>query len=150
MIVEHLVLALAHLVREMDRRGRDEGVDARPPRLAHRLAGAGDVGGDGAGEAGDDGVLHAPGDLAHRLEIAVRGDREAGLDDVDAHLVEEVGDLELLLERHGRAGALLAVAQRGVEDYDAILVAIAEPVARSFRLSPSGRRQPWPHDRRVR
>ena len=47
-----------------------------------------------------------------------RGDREAGLDDVDAHGVEEVGDLQLLLEGHGGAGALLAVAQRGVEDED--------------------------------
>ena len=55
------------------------------------------------------------------LEIAVRGDGEAGLDDVDAHGVEEVGDLDLLLERHGRAGALLAVAQGGVEDQDAVL-----------------------------
>ena len=49
-----------------------------------------------------------------------RGDREAGLDDVDAHGVEEVGDLQLLLEGHGGAGALLAVAQRGVEDEDAV------------------------------
>ena len=46
----------------------------------------------------------ALGDLGHRLEVAVRGDREARLDDVDAHLVEEVGDLELLLQRHGGAG----------------------------------------------
>ena len=60
--------------------------------------------------------LHALGNGAHRLEVAVRGDGEARLDDVDAHGVEAVGDLELLLERHGRAGALLAVAQRGVED----------------------------------
>ncbi len=58
---------------------------------------------------------------AHRLEVAVRGDREARLDDVDAHLVEERGDLQLLLERHGGAGRLLAVAKRGVEDQDAVL-----------------------------
>ena len=76
---------------------------------------------DGAREPGDDGVLDAPGDLADRLEIALRGDREARLDDVDAHLVEELGDLELLLEGHGGAGALLAVAQGGVEDQDAVL-----------------------------
>ena len=47
-----------------------------------------------------------------------RGDRKAGLDDVDAHVVEEVGDLQLLLEGHGGAGALLAVAQGGVENED--------------------------------
>ena len=102
-------------------------MDARPLRVPHRLAGARDVGGDGAREPATTAFFDAPGDLAHRLEIAARGDREAGLDDVDAHLVEQLGDLELLLERHGRAGALLAVAQRGVEDHDAILVAIAEP-----------------------
>ena len=63
-----------------------------------RLARAGDVGGDGARQTGDDGVLGPPGDLGHGLEVAVRGDREAGLDDVDAHGVEQFGDLELLLQ----------------------------------------------------
>ena len=57
----------------------------------------------------------------HGVEIALGGDRKAGLDDVDAHLVEQLGDLELLLVRHGGAGALLAVAQGGVEDVDAVL-----------------------------
>ena len=47
---------------------------------------------------------------------------EAGLDDVDAHLVEQLGHFELLLEGHGGAGALLAVAQGGVEDDDAVLL----------------------------
>ena len=45
---------------------------------------------------------------------------KAGLDDVDAQLVQQVGDLELLLEGHGGAGRLLAVAQGGVENDDAI------------------------------
>ena len=87
----------------------------------HRLAGPVDVLLPGARQAGDGGALDPPGDRRDRLEIAVRGDREAGLDDVDAHRVEEIGDLELLLEGHGRAGALLAVAQRGVEDQHAVL-----------------------------
>ena len=64
--------------------------------------------------------LEPLGDLRHGLEIALRGDREARLDDVDAHLVEEVGDLQLLLEGHGGAGALLAVAQGRIEDEDAV------------------------------
>ncbi len=73
-------------------------------------------------QASDDSVLGAAGDLADRLEIAFGGDREASLDDVDAHVVEHLGDLELFLERHRGAGALLAVAQGGVEyDYAVLL-----------------------------
>jgi len=49
------------------------------------------------------------------------GDRETGLDDVDAHVVEHLGDLELFLKRHGGAGALFAVAQGGVEYNEAVL-----------------------------
>lgn len=118
--VDDLVLALAHLVREVDRRGRHEGVDPRPLGMAHRLAGPGDVGGNRAGEPRDGGALGPPGDLRHGLEIAVRRDGKAGLDDVDAHRIEQLGHRELLVEGHGGAGALLAVAQRGVEDYDAV------------------------------
>ncbi len=71
-----------------------------------------------------DRVLGALGDLVDGHEVAFRGDRETGLDDVDAHLVEQLGDLELLLMGHGGAGALLAVAQGGVEDDDAVLVGL--------------------------
>ena len=66
----------------------------------------------------------ALGDRRHGLEIAIGGDREAGLDDIDAHRVEDFGNLQLFFERHGRAGALLAVAQRGVEDIDAVGIGI--------------------------
>ena len=89
-----------------------------------RLGGAVDVLERGAREPADHRVLGALGDLVHGVEIAVRGDRKAGLDDVDAHLVEQLGDLELLLVRHGGAGRLLAVAQGGVEDDDAVLLGL--------------------------
>jgi|SRR5690606_30848984 len=56
------------------------------------------------------------GDGGNRLEISIGSNGEAGFDDVDAHFVEQVGDLELLLERHGCARALLAVAQRCVKN----------------------------------
>ena len=75
-------------------------------------------------EPADDRVLRALGDLVHRGEVALRGDRKAGLDDVDAHLVEQLGDFELLLVGHGGARALLAVAQGGVEDDDAVLLGL--------------------------
>ena len=64
------------------------------------------------------------GHLGDRLEVAIAGDREAGLDDVDAHVVERLGDLQLFLERHRRARALFAIAQRGVENIDPIFVAL--------------------------
>ncbi len=96
-------------------------MDARVPGRLDRLAGAVDVLDAGAGETADDGALGALGDLVDGGEIAVRRDRKAGLDDVDAHVVEQFGDFELLLMRHGRARALLAVAQGSVENDDAVL-----------------------------
>src|SRR4029450_13340764 len=50
--------------------------------------------------------------------------RKARLDAVDAHLVEQLGDFELLLVGHGGAGALLTVAQGGIEDDDAVLLGL--------------------------
>ncbi|MHC2538097.1 hypothetical protein ACVJMY_007666 [Bradyrhizobium diazoefficiens] len=122
--LDHLLRGLVQLHPHVQRRGRDHGVDAAALCEFHSLRAAVDVGGMGAGQAGDDGVLGAAGDLADRLEVALGGDREAGLDDVDAHIIQELGDLELLLEGHGGAGALLAVAQRGVENDDAVLVGL--------------------------
>jgi hypothetical protein len=69
-------------------------------------------------------VLHTPRDLRNALEIAGTGDRKARLDHVDAQRVEQIGDLQFLFEGHGSAWRLLAVAQRGVENNDAIGVAV--------------------------
>ena len=57
-----------------------------------------------AGEAGDDRSLDLARDRLDRLEVARRGDREAGFDDVDVQPRELVGDLELLgrVERDAR------------------------------------------------
>ena len=41
------------------------------------------------------GPSHLPGDRLHGLEIARRGDGEAGLDHVDAEVLERLGDLQL-------------------------------------------------------
>jgi hypothetical protein len=118
---------LGHLVHvevrdgPMERRGADEGVNARPLGVAHSLPAAVDIGEVRAGEAADHRALGEPGDLADGLEVAFRGNGKARLDDVDAHLVEEGGDLELFLQGHGGAGRLFAVAQGGIEDQDAVL-----------------------------
>jgi hypothetical protein len=65
-------------------------------------------------------------DRLHALEVADGGDGEAGLHHVDAELGQRLGHAQLLLEVHGEAGRLLAVAQRGVEDDDAVVVQGAE------------------------
>src|SRR5215813_1150447 len=58
------------------------------------------------------------------MEVTLRRDRKAGLDDIHAHGVQEFGDLQLLLEGHGGTRALLAVAQRRVEDEDLVGVGV--------------------------
>ena len=105
-----------HLVLDVDVRGRDEGVDARAFGVLERSPGGVDVTGESACEPRD----HRPVDLARdgldRLEVARRGDREAGLDHVHAETRELLCDLELLLRVQRDARRLLAVAQRRVED----------------------------------
>ena len=49
-------------------------------------------------------------------------DLDAARRDVDAHLLEDLREFELLLERHRGAGRLLAVAHGGVENDDAVRV----------------------------
>ena len=51
-----------------------------------------------------------------RLEVAGAGNRKTGLDDIDAHALQALGDAHLLVACHGRARALLAVAQGCVEN----------------------------------
>ena len=81
------------------------------------LPAAVDVGEGRAGQAADDRARGPPAAMAcDRLEVALAGDREAGLDDVDAEAGELLGDLELLAHVERDARRLLAVAQRGVED----------------------------------
>ena len=90
--------------------------------MFHRLPAAVDILEIGPREAADHRLFRALGDLAHGAEIALRGDREPGFDDVHAHVVEHLGDLELLLVGHRRTGRLFAVAERRVENQDAVLV----------------------------
>ena len=49
-------------------------------------------------------------------EVAFRGHRESGLDNVHAQVLEGMGHGELFLGRHAAAGRLLAIAQSGVEE----------------------------------
>src|SRR6266478_5160276 len=55
-------------------------------------------------------------DCLDRGKVAVRGNRESGFDDIDSERLEFLRQVHLLLEVHGTARRLLAVAQRRVED----------------------------------
>ena len=133
--LQHLLRRLVQLHPHVQWRGRDHGVDAAALGEFHRLGTAVDVGGMGTGQASDDGILGAAGDLADRFEVTLRGDREAGFDDVNAHIVQQLGDLDLLLEGHGGAGALFAVAQSGVENDYAVLVGLGDGGHRKIPLA---------------
>ena len=89
-----------------------------------RLGAAVDVLERGARETAHHRFLGALGDLVHGGEIAFGSDRKTGLNDVDTHLIEQLGDFEFLFMGHGGAGALLAVPQRGVEDNDVVLLGL--------------------------
>ena len=70
-------------------------------------------------EGGDVGVLEALlGQQLEELELLGVRRREAGLDEVDAELVELARDAHLLGRRQREAGALHAIAQRGVVELD--------------------------------
>ena len=118
--LQHLGAALPELVLQMDVRRRHEGVDARAARVLDRLPRPVDVAQADAAETADDGRAleraHLLGHLAHRPEVLVRGDGEAGLDDVHVQAGELPRHLELLLRVHRKARRLLAIPERRVED----------------------------------
>ena len=93
----------------------DSITEKRTPELDERL----EVGRHGAREAPDLGAQAGGRDQLDRLPVVGRDAREAGLDPVDAELVEQPGDLELLLGVEHDADGLLAVAQRRVVEADA-------------------------------
>eukprot|EP01051_Picozoa_sp_SAG22_P002340 SAG22_NODE_103_length_20175_cov_15.280833_4_plen_314_part_00 len=98
----------------VQRRRRDGGVAALDV-LRHRPGQAADPHRD----PGTPALQHRPdlgGDQLDRLEVAGRGDREAGLADIDAELRDLLRQRQLLGRVERGARRLLAVAERGVED----------------------------------
>src|SRR5204863_8925366 len=72
------------LALDVDVARGDEGVNTWTLGVLHGVPGGVDVLAARAGQAADDRALDLPGDRLHRLEVTGRGDREAGLDHVDA------------------------------------------------------------------
>ena len=92
---EHGGARRAQLVLDVDVRGRDEGVDPRIRGIPDGFAGPIDVGLMAAREPADRRPVNLTRDRLHRLEVARRRDREAGLNHIDAQVLERVGDFEL-------------------------------------------------------
>jgi hypothetical protein len=63
-----------------------------------------------------------------RAKAVTIGWREPGLDDVDAHVLELLCEAQLLVGVERKARRLLAIAQRGVEDEDPVVVVAAHYV----------------------
>ena len=118
---ERLLAVHPQLVLQVDVARRDEDVQVRPLGDLDRLDGALRVAVATARERGDrDSALRVLRDPAHGLEIAVGGGRKARLDHVDAEAHELARDLELLGGGQARAGRLLPVPERRIEDADAV------------------------------
>ena len=118
---QHLFRRLVQLHLHVQRRGGDEGVDARVACALQRRPGPFDIGRGGAGQAGDDGGVAHVGDGLHGFEITFAGDGETGFDDVHAQRFQLRCDFQFFLEIHRAAGGLFPVAQGGVEDADTII-----------------------------
>ena len=112
------------LVLAMDGTGGQKDVDARLGCVLHCLPAEVDVLGIAAGEAGDDRALHFARNGVDGLPVALGSHGKASLDDVHAELRQRPPDPKLLRQRHAAARRLLAVTQRGVEDQDAVCVAV--------------------------
>src|SRR5216683_150061 len=106
----------------MDGAGREEHMNAWPVRLAQRFPGTVDVVRVTACQAADDRSFDLAGNRLHRLEVAGRGDGEAGFDNVHAKVLERMSHFQLLGKVHAGPGGLLAVPQRGIEDDQAVVL----------------------------
>ncbi|MNS97555.1 hypothetical protein D3C72_1318920 [compost metagenome] len=119
-LLMHLVGRHAQLLLHVQRRGRDEGVDAPTRRALQGLGRARDVAVVGTRQAAHRRVLDRVGDGLHGLEVAVRTGRKAGFDDVDPEPLQQLGDAQFFVARHRGAGRLFAVAQSGVENNELV------------------------------
>ena len=100
-LLQHLLPRQVELVLQVDVGRREEDVDALHAAVDRSV----DVELLGPREAADLGLEACLGDPPDALLLALGGDREAGLDDVDPELVQRLRYLELLLAGSGRPRA---------------------------------------------
>jgi hypothetical protein len=111
----------AEFFLHVQRAGGEEHVDARCGGAFQGVDAALDVAVVCAAQPADLRIANRSRDRLHRLEVAVGGGREAGLDHVHPHALQGARDAQLLVLGHGGARALLAVAHGGVEDDEFLL-----------------------------
>ena len=136
--VEDFLAAHHQLALEVQVGGGDEDVNARVLGLLDALDRLLDVGLARPRQAEDDGLGHRLRDAGHRIEVTRRRHGEARLDDVDVELLQLARDEHLLLDVHRRAGRLLAVAQRRVEDPYRLLIQLSSDTSLSGRRRCGG------------
>src|SRR5262252_5464374 len=90
--------------------------------VVERLPGSLDVSRAGASQPRDDRSANHGCDGLDRFEVAVGGDGEPGLNNVDAKAIELMGKAKLLGNVHAATGTLLTVAEGRIEDSDRRLV----------------------------
>jgi hypothetical protein len=105
----------------MNRTGGEEDVEAWTRGVFQGAPCCLDVFPIAARKACDDRTAHFARHKIHRFPIASGGDREAGFDHVDPEVRERFRHPQLFRLRHAATGRLLAVAQRSVEDEDAVI-----------------------------
>ncbi len=105
----HFRARLFEFVFEMDVGRGAERVNARMSRIMQSLRGAGDVLFRGATERGNLNCLALSRDGPDGGKVAFRSYRKAGLNDVDAEILELIGHPDLLGQVHWATRRLLAV-----------------------------------------
>jgi hypothetical protein len=95
-------------------------VDPAPARGRDRPRGAVHIGRRASRQGADDRALDRQGDAADGLGVGLRGDREAGLQDVHAKCLELAGQTYFLVHAHREARGLFAVPEGRVENEESI------------------------------
>ena len=127
---DDLVRGHLELVLHMYRAGSNKGMDTGRFSAADRIVGCLDVLVYAARKRADGRAANGISDCCDRSCITGRRSCKAGLDDVDLERFELLCDLNLLVEVHGAAGRLLAVAQSRVKNLNRS--------THGFLSSPSG------------
>ena len=100
---------------QMNIRGGQEGMDARVGSCLEGLPRSFDVGVATASQGSDYGAPNLTGYKLHGVEVAVGGNGESGLDDIDAQAVKLARHAQLLIGGHAASRRLFPVAQCSVE-----------------------------------